>query len=194
MMTNQGSFGVAVNPAGVGQIGTTGLDLDSTNFATNLRTSASMGMPITAIAHDDGVTARVFKFTATIAANSQASFGFDNLIVYMRGGPATTASLQLRIVAHYELVFSSNSVFNQVATPSAVENTGVTSGSNFVKRTMDQVIVGGTKEFEKRVMNTAELFGRFAVRSAATAVGAYFGGPAGAAVGYSMSGAIMDYD
>lgn len=194
-MNNQGSIGIACLPASTTEmIISPSTDLNATNFGANQRISANAGKQMVAISHSDGVVSKEFKLTSNPATNNACSYGNDVLIAYMVGGPASTASIEARLVINYELSFSKTSVFNQISTPAAVENTTVTTGANFVKRSIDQVIVGGSKELESRVMGAAHVFGRYAARTAMTAIGGYFGGPGGAAAGSAIGGMIMDVD
>jgi len=193
-MNNQGSIGIAVVPASTAQISTPGLDLDGNYYSKNVRTSSSSTSPITAIAHDDGETARLYRYSTAPGANGITVGGWDCLAVYMVGGPASTPSMQVRVIIHYELTFASGSAFNQVATPSAVENNAVQTGSNFVKRTIDQVIVGGSKEVERRVHSAANLFGKYMISRAAGALGTYFGGPGVGMIAAGGAGMLMDVD
>lgn len=193
-MTNQGSIGIAVLPSTVADMTTIGIDLDSMNFASNVRVSANSGQSLAAISYNDGITSKVMKATSAAPVNRVTSYGNDTMFAYIVGGPASTAAIQVRIVAHYELAFSSSTVFNTLATPSALENGTVQTGSNFVKKALDQVVVGGAKEVERRVHNTATHFGGMLVRMGASAIGGYFGGPAGAIAAGGAAGMIMDVD
>jgi len=194
MMTNQGSLGILAIPASSSAISTIGIDMDATNYSANLRGSMNDSRGLVALSNSDGVNSKMFKYASSPGANSFNSVGNDILVVYITGGPASTASVQVEIASHYELTFASNTVFNTIATPSAIENDTVQTGSNYVKRTVDQVMVGGAKEVERRVMGAAEVFGRFLVRKAAGAIGSYIGGPVGGKAASSAAGMIMDVD
>lgn len=179
MMNNQGSIGVAVIPNTSLQVDATQCNLDAIgNFSVNHRISANEAKPLNGVAFSDGVISKQFKYGTAAPPSVVGSYGTDVMAVYMVGGPATMTSIQIRLIAHYELSFGAGTVFNSIATPSAVENATITTGSNFVKRTMDQVIAGGAKEVERRVHNTAMAFGKYAAASAMGALGTYLGGPA----------------
>jgi hypothetical protein len=201
-MNNQGSIGIAAVPATSGTLSTLTLDLDSANFSANTRISASMGQELSAVARTDGTVSKQFKTPAAAGGNTATSYGNDVLIVYIVGGPASQASVQIRIVAHYELTFGSSTVFNQIATPGAQDSVPAKAGADFVQRTVDQVIVGGSKEVERRVSGAASSFGAYLARTAMGAVGGliggYIGGPTGASVGSAIGshsmGMIMDVD
>jgi len=193
-MTNQGSLGVAVIPSNPTIVGLAGVDLDSTNFAQNTRVSANSGTPLAAISYGDGVVSKTMKENVAGGVNFAGSHGNDILVAYITGGPASSAAIQARIVIHYELAFANSSVFNTIATPSAVENNKVQTGSGFVKKALDQVVVGGVKEVERRVMNTAQIFGRSLFSAGMQAIGGYIGGPMGSMAGGQAAHMIMDQD
>lgn len=191
-MNNQGSIGIAALPAAINaQVvsGTNVFDLDSTLFAENVRISANMGSELSAISRPDAITNRIFKAPTTPAPATFTTAGNETLVAYIVGGPASTACIQIRLTTHYELEFTNNTIFNQLATPQAQDNPAAMAGSNFVNRTVDRIIVGGTKEVEKRVYGAAEAFGRWAAKKAAQSVGAMIGGPVGFAAASNM---IMD--
>lgn len=174
------------------------LDLNSTQYNGNVRTSMNDPRGLIAVARNDGNIARMFKKAYTGVANTINQNGWDLPVVYVVGGPANVAVAQIKVVVNYELTFSSNSFFNTLASPAAVENTAVQTGSNYVQRHTDAIIVGGTKELEKQTMSLATRFGGFLVRGALGAIGTYLGGPSGGAAAAGIGGAgydmIMDVD
>lgn len=201
-MNNSGSMGILAIPAAAGQYTLVGTDFSASTYATNVRESCSSNQKLAGISNSDAVISKTFKANNTPTANVFYSGGNDILVAYIAGAEPSKGSIRCRLVYHYELTFSSGSVFNQIATPAALENTTAQTGSNFVKRAVDQVVVGGAKEVERRVMNAASSFGTMLIRNAAGAVGGaiggYFGGPGGASAGYGIGngamGMIMDVD
>jgi hypothetical protein len=192
-MNNQGVIGVAVVPTDSNVI-STNIDLGAPNlFTKNERISCKEG-PLSGIAGHDAIIQRTFKDSAAVGVNQMGAWGSEILVAYITGGPATTASIQIRVVYHYELVFPTTTAMNSFATKTAQSNETVLSGSNFVSKALGGVVKGGAEEVEKRTMSAAMAFGKYLVRIGAAAVGGYVAGPTGAAIGYQGSGMIMDVD
>jgi hypothetical protein len=193
-MNNQGSMGILLVPSNPNAIASAGVNLDSLQYPANVRCSMSDPRGLTCVPRDDGTVARLFTQSLAGTTTNVVSEGWDIPCVYIVGGPATTPALQIRVVLHYELMFSSDSIFNSMATPAALENNAAQTGSNFVKRSVDAVVKGGIAEVEKQTMNWAATFGKRLVQGAAGAIGGYFGGPVGGALASGSMGMIMDVD
>lgn len=191
-MNSQGTLGIVALPAALGQIvvGTTptSIDLDSTNFADNKRISCNTALELTAVSRPDAIFSKEFKTPTTPAAATVVTQGNEVLIPYIVGGPASSACIQIRMITNYELEFTVGTVFNQLATPQASDNPTVVKGQGAVFKAVDRIVVGGSKEIERRTMGAAEAFGRWAASAGMRAIGGLLGGPPGAA----MAGAIMD--
>jgi hypothetical protein len=192
-MTNQGSIGILTLPPGDGVTGITAVDIDTLLYSENLRISANTGKSVSTIVRDDGISARKFKDTLGSNTTQVTSMGYGIPLVYMTGGPASTqGALRGKVIIHYELSFDKGTLFNQLATPAAVQNDIVTQGSGYVKSRLDEVFVGAREEAGRQTHNAAMAFGRFLIRGAATAVGGYFGGVSGASLGNQGAGMLMD--
>jgi hypothetical protein len=199
MMNNQGSIGIIAIPFSPGSIsfgGSSPIDLDATNYADNQRISANSGKELSAIAFQDGVTSKIFQQSviSSLGTSQVSSGGTEVLVAYITGGPASTAAIQVRMVAHYELAFAAGTLYNQLATPMAVDNPIAQKGQSFVQRILGRVTIGGTAEVERKVMGAAENFARNLVRGAGAMLGNAIGGPILGYAGSSAAGMIMDID
>lgn len=193
-MENSGSLGILVMPAASGKIAINNVDVDSLINAANSRVSCNSGSVLSASSRGDGIVSKTFEASVATGVNEVQSWGNDILVPYIVNGPASKICAQIYFVAHYELVFATGSLFNTVSTPAATESPVLKAGANLVQRSMDLVIKGGTQEFERQIMSRAMLAGRQLFRAGAAAIGGLYGGPSGAAIGYSGAGMILDVD
>lgn len=201
-MNNQGSVGILTIPGSSVYTYIIGTDPGTTLFEENTRISCNQG-DLCCVPHNDGINSKRFvSAQGTPMPDHIFTNGNDLPYVYVSGGPASTAAVQVKFIYHYELLFTSGTVFNTLATPAAVQNDLITTGKNFVQSRINSVVKGGIKEVERQTMGAAEAFGRKMIQGAAGAIGGaiggYFGGPnagmAGAQIGYGGMGMIMDVD
>lgn len=193
-MDSSGIIGIAVLPADKDQVTINGIDFQSQTLASNVYVPCNAHKSIAAIAMQDGKDSKLFNDWSAAGAGLATSNGNDVLIAYINGGKASSGIFQVKVTVNYELNFPKESYFNRIATAPAVPAPQVDAGKAFVARTMNQVVVGGSSELQKRVHSAAEAFGRSLVRGAGALIGGYIGGPAGAYAGGSAASMIMDVD
>lgn len=155
-MNNSGEIGIAVvAPAPLkGVVSNYDFNAPST-FVENERNGLSQGKTMCAIMRNAGVQAREFKPSGAASSPDFNSDGYEVLYVYCTGVAPSTGAVAIRIRAHYELVFSTGSLFNQMSSPSAVEDPLVTAGKNYVTSAIGAVFTGGAKQFENIVRSAA---------------------------------------
>lgn len=141
--SNSGSVGVINIPAG-DVLPSVAIDLDSMAYASNLRVPCNDPAGITAVARNDGVASKLYRDEGvTSSSTTFYSLGNEVLVVYVVGGPATTAAVNIQYVVNYELTFDLSSVMNRVATPAALENTLVQTAANAVYSSVQPAVRGG---------------------------------------------------
>lgn len=158
-MNNSGEIGCAVIPPNLTQTQVLNFDINNANgYAQNERTGASQGKTMVAFARNNGVSARDFKNPSGTSSPNVNSDGTEVLYVYYTGAAVSQQVIGIRIKAHYELIFPINTVFNQMATPAAVEDPIVTAGKNYVASKLQSVFTGGVAAFEGAVVRAATEF------------------------------------
>jgi hypothetical protein len=188
--TNSGSLGILAVPPYTSTVQAAAVDLDSLSYLGNVRNPSSSPAGVTGVVDSDGTTSAEFRGQGTVTSTQLNSSGSSVLVAYIVGGPASAASYTVRYTYHYELAFPFTTVFNNLSTPAAPKDEKVMDGVSKVKSVTNQIVAGGVREFERSVQQAASNFGKNIFRFGAYALGAYLGGPAGGAAGYSSAHAI----
>jgi hypothetical protein len=190
--TSQGSIGIIVFPANTGTTSTGTVDLNSMMYSYNERASCTDFQGLTAVARAEGTASHEFRSTFAPGSIQFSPAGFDVPIVYAIGAVASSSVAQIRLVTHYELMFSNTSVFNSIATKPATENPSIVAGNNFVQKMLMPVLRGGQDAVMMHTENLAERFARGILQLGGAAIGGMLGGPTGVGIGYSGAGMLMD--
>lgn len=113
--------------------------------------------------------------------SSWQQVGYDPITIYVSGAPKSVTILSLEYVINYELIFSPVTGMSLLATPPPTAKQYIISAAARVTSTLKPFAEKGVKVIAESV-----------VKAAGTAIGAYFGGPSGALVGYKGTAMIVD--
>lgn len=114
--------------------------------------------------------------TPSTAVSAWVSPGWDCFTISVDGAAASTTVGDVEIFANYEVTLADDNVMAQMGTPSPKDNSFITDAINAASSVAVPIVKDGVAAFTKLAVKNA-------ARAVATTVGAYLGGPSGAAVG-----------
>lgn len=117
--------------------------------------------------------------TANVADWVAPGWGAINVAVL--GGPASAGALDIEYVCNYEVTFPDGDSLALLATPAARYDPLLEDAISDVKSTAKNVFIEGAKQLAN-----------YTIKTAVTAIGARFGGAAGARNGYALAARVVD--
>lgn len=125
---------------------------------------------------------------AIFTPDNWVSPGFSTIMISLDGAP-TGATLELEFFYNYEVTFDDNDSLATLATQSPPANALIKQASAAVSSTTKTIFQKGMAEVEDFVAKNAV---RALISAGSTAIGALFGGPAGARAGFATGNAGMN--